>query len=181
MDHLLWKAVIEAQFLMGHCVPSAHLAMDRTTITDWSWNVDEVRQHVHVPLNALWDERVLTLEAHGLATFTFYAAPITHDEQGNAHEMPGWQDEPRERWGEVGITARGVLRLAELYGRPYVTLEESPALHKHWQLVHGESEARLHTPHDPAQWAREWPEQAALWKAQQAEDWQALEEGDADT
>ena len=60
--------------------------------------------------------------------------------------------------------------------RPYVRLEESPALLAHWQLVRGESEARLHAPHDEAQWEREYPEQAACWQAWQAEYWRQLEE-----
>lgn len=179
MDYETMKAAIEAQFLMGHCVPAGHLAMDRTTITDWSWDVDQVRQQLHVPLNDLWDQRVLELEAHGLATFTFYAAPITHDEEGNPHEIPGWQDAPREEWGSVNIHPRGVLRLSELYGRPYVKFEESAALLAHWQFMQAESEARLHAPRDEAQWAREWPEQAARWKTQQAEYWRQLEERDA--
>ena len=143
--------------------------MDRTTITAWSWEVDVVRQQLHVPLNALWEERVFTLEMQELASFSFHAAPVTWDEQGNEHEIPGWQDEPRERWGSVDIFPRGVLRLAELYGRPYVRLEESPAVFTHWRLVQTESEARLHTPHDEAQWAREWPERALLWKARMAQ------------
>ena len=83
----------------------------------------------------------------------------------------------------MSIHPRGVLQLAELYGRPYVTLEESPALLAHWQLVHGESEARLRALHDPdyeARWEREWPEQAILWKATQAAYQRQREEGDAD-
>lgn len=179
MDHVMWKAAIEAQFLMGHCVAAGHLSMERTSIVGWSWDVDEVRQHLGVPADALWDQRILALEAQGLASFCFYVAPVTRDAQGTAHEIPGWQDQPREEWGSVGIHPRGVLRLAELYGRPYVKLEESPALLAHWQLVQGESEARLHAPRDEAQWEREWPERAALWKAQQAEYWRRQEEGDA--
>src|SRR6266699_4964674 len=98
MDDQLVTAAIEAQFLMGHCVAAAHMAMDRTTVTDWSWDVDAVRQHLHVPLNALWEQRVFELEVQGLATFTFAVAPVTYDEDGNEHEIPGWQDEPREKW-----------------------------------------------------------------------------------
>ena len=108
-----------------------------------------------MPLNALWDERILELEAHGLARFTLYSAAATH-------ATPGWRDELRETWGTVDIAARGVdiaargvLRLAELYGRPYVRLEESPALLAHWQVVWAESEARLHASRDEAQWERE--------------------------
>lgn len=129
MDYETMKAAIEAQFLMGHCVPAGHLAMDRITIVDWSWHVDQVRQQLHVPLNSLWDERILKLEAHGLASFCFNVAPVTHDAEGDLHEIPGWEDDsPREDWGSVSIHPRGVLALATLYGRPYVKLEESPAL-----------------------------------------------------
>jgi hypothetical protein len=168
MDHETMKTAIEAQFLMGHCVPSAHVAMDNTTITGYSWNVDQVRQQLHVPLNALWEQRVFALEVQGLASFSFYVAPLIHDEEGHEHEVPGWQDQAREQWGSVGIHPRGVLRLAELYGRPYVKLEESPALLEHWQLVQAESAARVHAPYDPAQWEREWPERALLRKAREA-------------
>ena len=138
--------------------------------------MDEVRQQLHVPLDALWEQRVLELEMHGLASFSFYVPPITYDEDGNEYEIPGWQDEPREHWGSVNIHAPEVLKLADLYGRPYVRLEESRALFAHWQLVQAESEARLHAPHDIAQWEREWQEHAMVFRAKwaQAED----EEGD---
>ena len=119
MDDQTWIAAFEAQFLMGHSVPAPHLALDRTTITGWSWDVDQVRQALHVPANALWDERIVELEMHGLASFSMYAAPVTWDEQGQEHVIPGWQDEPSEKWGSLDITPQGVLRLAELYGRPY--------------------------------------------------------------
>ena len=160
---------IEAQFLMGHWPASAHLSRDRKTIENWSWDVDHVRQQLHVPANALWDERVLSLEMQGLATFTWHAAPVTHDEDGNEHVMPGWEDDPREEWGSLSIHPHGVLRLAEQYGRSYVRCKESPALLAHWQLVQAESAARLHTPYNPVQWEREWPERAILWKAWLAE------------
>lgn len=119
----------------------------------------------------------------GLASFSLHAAPVTHDEQGNEHEIAGWQDQPREDWGDVGIHPQGVLKLAELYGRPYVYLEESPAVLAHWQLVQAESEARLHTPIDEAQHAKEWPERAVYWKAWLAEwerEW-ADKNGETDT
>jgi hypothetical protein len=177
VDTQLLKTAIEAQFLMGHCVPSAHMAMDRTTITSWSWDVDQVRQHLHVPLNALWEQRILELEMQGLATVSFAVAPVTTDAAGRTQEIPGWQDTPLEHWGSVDIHPRGVLRLADLYERPYVRLEESPALLTHWELVQAESQARLHQPHDPAQWAREWPERAMHWKAQVAQ-LEEQEEGD---
>ena len=170
MDDQLWKAALEGQFLMGHCVPAPHLAMDRTTITGWSWDVDQVRQALHVPANRLWDERILELEMQGLASFSMAAAPVTHDEHGKEHDIPGWRDQPRERWGSVDIHLQGVLRLAELYERPYVHLEESRAVLAHWKLVQRESAARLHAPYDEAQWAREWPERALLHKATLAQE-----------
>lgn len=158
-------AALEAQFLMGHWAPGVHVDVTRQRILNWSWDADIVRQQIHVPANAEWDERVLHLEAEGLATFSFYMAPIASDAQGNEYEYPGWQDEPRDRWGSVDIGARGVLKLAELYGRPYVRLHESPAVLAHWKLVQAETQARLMASHDPAQWEREWPEQALLWRA----------------
>jgi hypothetical protein len=54
MDTQLWKATIEAQWLMGHCGPSAHLAADRASIVNWSWDVDVVRQQLNVPLTEIW-------------------------------------------------------------------------------------------------------------------------------
>ena len=84
--------------------------------------------------------------------------------------IAGWQDEPRDRWGSVDICAQGVLKLAALYGRPYVRLHESPAVLAHWQLVQAEAQARLQAPYDAAQWAREWPEQALLARARQQAD-----------
>jgi hypothetical protein len=53
-----------------------------------------------------------------------------------------------------------VLKLATLYGRPYVRLAESPAVHAHWDVVQRESAARAQEPYDPEQWEREWPERA---------------------
>ena len=155
------------------------MGMDRTTIVAWSWDVDQVRQQLHVPCNGLWDERVLELEAQGLASFCMNVAPVPWDEDGKESVIPGWEDDPREDWGTVGIHPRGVLRLAELYQRPYVRLDESPAVLAHWRLVQAESDARLHAPRDEAQWTREYPEKAALWKAHQAEYWRKLAEGDS--
>jgi hypothetical protein len=131
--------------------------------------VDQVREQLHVPLNALWEERIFELEMQGLATVSFAVAPVTTDAEGHVHEIAGWQDTPLEHWGSVDIHPRGVLRLADLYARPYVRLEESPALLAHWELVQRESAARLQLPHDPEQWAREWPERALRRKAQLAE------------
>ena len=76
MDDQTWTAAFEAQFLMGHVVPSPHTAMDRRTITGWSWDVDQVRQALHVPANSLWDERVLELEANGLASLIAQEFPF---------------------------------------------------------------------------------------------------------
>lgn len=168
MDTLEMIATIEAQFLMGHRAPSGHVDAARQTILDWFWNVDQVRQQLHVPADAVWDLRVLQLEADGLAHFTFSVAPVTYDAQGTAHEIPGWRDDPREQWGSVSISPRGVLRLATLYGRPYVLATESPAVLAHWRLVQAEAAARSLAPYNPETQAREWPERALLWKAMEA-------------
>ena len=113
-------------------------------------------------------------EFDGDDLFSGYGAPVAYDEDGQAHEIPGWQDhQPREQWGSVDIPPAGVLRLAQLYGRPYVRLEESPALLAHWQLVQTESaarERRLEMGWDEAQWAREWPERAMLRQARLAQE-----------
>jgi hypothetical protein len=148
MDYEILKTAIEAQMLMGHCVPSACMALDRTTILDWSWDVDQVRLQLYVPRNDLWGQRVLELEVQGLVSFTLYSA-------AGCEAHPGWEDEPRETWGTIDISARGVLRLAELYGRPYVKLEESPAVLAHWQRVQAEATTRLHAPLDEARWEQE--------------------------
>jgi hypothetical protein len=171
MDEGEWKAAIEAQWLMGHCAPAAHVAMESRAITGYSWGVDEVRVQLAVPHTALWEQRIRALELHNLASFTCESAPVSRDAEGPEHACPGWADAPREPWGSVGIHPLGVLTLADLSLRPYVRLEDSPAVRAHWDLVQAESAARLHTPHDPAQWAREWPEQATLftaWEAQYA-------------
>jgi len=175
MDTETMKAAVEAQFLMGHCVPSRHIGEEGTIITNWSWDEDQVRQALHVPLNALWEQRVLELEMNGLAVFSFDMAPVTWDAQGNEHESPDWRDQPREEWGSIGIFPAGVLRLAAWYKRPAIRWYESPTLIAHWKLVQHESEARLHAPLDEARWAREYPEKAIMWKAKQAALWQQAE------
>jgi hypothetical protein len=167
VDGALYTAAMEAQFLMGHIVPNPHVAIDRRTIETWSWEEDSVRQALHVPLNTVWEQRVLELEVHGLASFAYGAPPVTHDAAGNAHEIPGWEDMPRDQWGSVSIHPAGVLTLATLYGRPYVRLEESPAVRAHWQMVQRECKARLQAPHDEETWAREYPERALHLKASQ--------------
>jgi hypothetical protein len=165
----LWHspAAIEAQFLMGHCVPAFHVGDDQQTIVDCSWDVDQVRQQLHVPADALWDERVLALEVEGLAHFSFYTTPVTYDEHGQAHEIPGWRDQPREHWGSLSVYAAGVLRLSVYYGRPYVRYHQAPdVLFDHWRLVQEEATARLHAPHDMARWQREFPEDYVVFQAQ---------------
>jgi len=169
MEYETMRAAIEAQLLMRHCGPSPHLSSDGARIVDYSWDVDHVRQALHVPLDALWDERVLELEMQGLASFCLHSPPVTWDDDGTEHEIPSWRDEPREEWGTLSLYARGVLRLAELYGRPYVRVSESPALIAHWHLVEAESAARHSAPYDPEKRAREWPEREILWQAWLAE------------
>lgn len=171
MDDLtMWQAAIEAQFLMGHCVPSPHLAVDKTTIVEWGWDVDQVRQHLHVPLNELWEQRLLELLAHGQATFTMYGMPYHEDAEGRAVDVPNWQDTlPFDDLSDLDIFASGVLRLADRYGKPYVRLGESRALLEHWKRVQREAEERAHMPYDEAKWAAEWPEAYARWQARLAE------------
>jgi hypothetical protein len=161
VDDAVYTAALEAQFLMGHAPANAHVGLDRETIENWSWDVDQVRQALYVPLNAVWEERVLELEMQGLASWCCYAQPVTYDDQGTAHEIPSWQDTlPLGEWGSWSIHPAGVLKLATLYGRPYVRLAESPAVHAHWDVVQRESAARAQEPYDPEQWEREWPERA---------------------
>ena len=74
MDDALYTAAMEAQFVMGHTVPNPHVAMDRSTIVTWSWDEDQVRQALCVPLNTVWEQRVLELEVHGLASFGRWCA-----------------------------------------------------------------------------------------------------------
>lgn len=169
MTDELFITAIEAQFLMGHVGASPHTSLDRTEIENYSWDVDQVRQGLHVPLTPLWDERVFDLEIQGLARFCFNVAPYYHDDDGVEQEIPGWRDEPRDNWGSVSILAVGVLRLATLYGRPIVRFGESQALVTHWLLVHEEIAARLKAPHDHEKWEREWPERALALKAWQAQ------------
>jgi hypothetical protein len=143
------------------------MAMDRVTVVRWDWHEDDVRQALHVPLDDVWQERVMQLELQDLASFTMYAAPTWTDEDGVEHGLLNWRDLPREELGSVTISPMGVLKLAALYGRPYVTFAQGPdVLIDHWELVQNESAARMTGPHDEARLAREWPEQTLLWKAQ---------------
>jgi hypothetical protein len=174
MTDEVMRAAIEAQFCMGHVGASIHTSMDRTTVENYSWDVDQVRQALHVPLTPLWEERVFDCELQGLASFCFNVAPYFYDNDRVEHEIPGWRDEPRDNWGSLSIHPAGILRLATLYGRPYVRLHESHALIEHWKLVCDESEARTKAPLDEGKWQREWPERYAAWKARLAE----LESGD---
>jgi hypothetical protein len=99
-------------------------------VTNVSWEEALVRQRLAAPLDELWDQRVLELEAHGLASVTYMVAPWEVDEDGNL--LPGWEDRTvREDWGTLHISPRGVLRLAELY-RLGQTTPKLPVL---WELV----------------------------------------------
>lgn len=174
MDHSLVKAAIEAQFLMGHRVPNMSVDAGGKHVTDWHWDVDLVRQQLYVPLNNLWDARILELERQGLTSFAYYTAP--KDEAWDA----AFENEPRENLGSVDIYARGVLKLADLYGRPYVRYGESPALFAHWELVQTEMIARLKAPMDEEKFAREYPERARHFRTWLQEDEDGLEERDDD-
>ena len=109
--HKTMQAAIEAQWLMGHWEATCHMAVDRTTMVDGAWNVDQVRQQLHVPCNTLWNKQILAREAHGLADLTLYSAAATH-----AH--PGWRDAPRAQWGTADSAACGVLRGGQGRGAP---------------------------------------------------------------
>ena len=157
MDMALFTAAVEAQFLMGHRVPTTHVDAGRTQLVTWSWQESEVRQALHVPLDDLWEQRVLALEGAGLVCVSLLGPE------------PGSEDEPREDWADVSLFPQGVLTMATWYGRPYVRQAESPAVLAHWTLVQAESAARLQQPHDEARWAREWPERYLSWVAKMAQ------------
>jgi hypothetical protein len=92
------------------------------------WEEALVRQRLAAPLDDLWEQRVLELEAHGLASFIYTAEPWDVDEDGNP--LPGWEDRTvREDWGTLYIYPRGVLRLAELY-QPGQTIPKIPLLRR---------------------------------------------------
>jgi hypothetical protein len=150
-------AAIEAQFLMGHCAPHPQWDADGKHVTDWVWSEDTVRQALYAPLNNTWGQRVLELELHGLARFHADRPPVMRHTDGTPKAFPSWQDVPRDAYGWVLIGARGILKLAALYGRPYVRYGESPALSAHWELVLAEFETQCK---DGATWEREYPEQA---------------------
>ena len=128
MDYETMKAAIEAQFCIGHFVPSPYWEGKIPTHTNWSWPVDAVRQQLHVPANTLWDERIMALVSQGQATYALsFGEPWTYDEAGNMVTIPNWRDTvPFEEWAEIAIYARGVLWLATLYGRPYVNWRNRP-------------------------------------------------------
>jgi hypothetical protein len=84
------------------------------TVTNVAWEEDLVRQRLNASPDDLWEQRILELEAHGLASVTYIMAPWEVDEDGNL--LPGWEDRTvREDWGTLHIYPRGVLRLVELY------------------------------------------------------------------
>jgi hypothetical protein len=163
------RLAIEAQFVMRHEVGAYHTSLDRTTIENYSWTADQVRVALHVPLNDLWDARLFELECQGLAFFSMDAPPVYWDEEGTEHLIDGWEDQPREHFGSLGLYAAGVLRMADLYHRPYVTCHQSNAPVRHWELVREEIAARLQAPHDEEKWEREFPERALAMKAWQAQ------------
>lgn len=167
MDQTLFIATIEAQFVMGHCAPCAHVSMDRRTVETYSWDVDVVRQALHVPLDDLWEERVLAIEHAGLTSLSSLSGL-----------GPSSEHAPRESWAELSIQPHGVLQLAALYGRAIVRHADSPAVLQHWRLVQAEAAARLAQPLDEARFAREFPERHRQWKAWEAEYWASRDETD---
>ena len=112
MDTQTMKDAKQAYALMGDPFCTEHA--EDGTVTNVLWEEALVRQRLNVPLDDLWDQRVLELEAHRMASFTYVAEPGEEDEDGNP--LPGWEDTTiREDWGNLHIYPRGVLRLAELY------------------------------------------------------------------
>ena len=161
MDSATLVMAIEAQFLMRFERGAAHASADRQSITNYSWDEDIVRQALHVRLDDTWLARVAALESLHLAGLCMFAAPVTHDEDGTEHVIEGWEDAPRGTWGDTYIFAEGVLRLAELYGRPYVRYTQLPAvLLDHWTLLEREAEAWRQQGWDEERFRREWPEEA---------------------
>jgi hypothetical protein len=112
MDTQTMQDFNQAYALMGD-----QFYIERTeegTVTNVLWEEALVRQRLNAPFDDLWDQRVLELEAHGLASFTYVAELWDKDEDGNP--PPGWEDTiVREAWGTLYISPRGVLRLGELY------------------------------------------------------------------
>ena len=112
MDTQTMQDANQAYALMGN--PFGTECTEDGTVTNIWWEGALVRQRLNVPLDDLWDQRVLELEAHGLASVTYMVAPWEVDEDGNL--PPGWEDRTvREDWGTLYIYPRGVLRLVELY------------------------------------------------------------------
>ena len=112
MDTQTMKDANQAYALIGD--PFSTQCAEDGTVRNVLWEEALVRQRLNVPLDDLWDQRVLELEAHGLASFFYVAEPWEEDEDGNP--LPGWEDTTvREDCGNLDIYPRGVLRLAELY------------------------------------------------------------------
>ena len=163
-----WRVTMEAQFVMGHAVPGVSFDRTHTAVVGYSWDVDQVRQALSVPLDALWSTRILELEGQKLVSFCFHVAPVTYGEDGVEQVIPGWEDEPREKWGSFSVSPEGVLLLARLYNRPYVRYHESQALYQHWMLTQELCAARCRQAYDPETFTREYPEDAALWRWREA-------------
>jgi hypothetical protein len=112
MDTQTAQDANQAYALIGD--PSCTESTEDGTVTNVLWEEALVRQRLDAPLDDLWDQRVLELEAHGLASVTYMVAPWEVDEDGNL--LPGWEDRTiREDGSTLNIYPRGVLRLAELY------------------------------------------------------------------
>ena len=102
----------QAYALMGD--PFCTELAEDGTVTNVVWEEALVRQRLNASPDDLWDQRLLELEAHGLASFTYVAEPWDMDEDG--YPLPGWEDTTVcEDWGTLHIYPRGVLRLVELY------------------------------------------------------------------
>jgi hypothetical protein len=112
MDTQTMQDFNQAYALMGD--PFYIKRTEDGAVTNVLWEETLVRQRLNAPFDDLWEQRVLELEAHGLASFTYVAELWDKDEDGNP--PPGWEDTiVREDWGTLHIYPRGVLRLAELY------------------------------------------------------------------
>jgi hypothetical protein len=128
MDTQTMEDARQAYALMGD--PSCTEHAEDGTVTNVVWEEALVRQRLTAPLDDLWEQLVLELEAHGLASVTYMVAPWEVDEDGNL--LPGWEDRTvREDWGTLHIYPRGVLRLAELY-QPGQTM---PTILLLWRIV----------------------------------------------
>jgi hypothetical protein len=107
---------VEAWGIMGRGNPGSPCVDDKGIVRYVAGPEDDVRAQFQIPDDINWCETLIHLQAQGLASPCFYAAPIHINAYGYEEELTEWRDEPLCEWVGLEITA-GVLALAARYPR----------------------------------------------------------------